>query len=181
MSVPSMHRLTEAQLLARVSATGRGAAAADVAAGAAPGIPAGQASAGEGGAAEGRNDQIARGQGYVMLPPPVSTNRYWRNFKGRMVVSKEAIAYKARVAMICRMVGVPLLDGPVAVSLLIHPKLTKKGVASLVKQDIDNQIKVIFDGLNGVAWVDDSQVVKLQAEFADPIDGGGVSISVGAL
>lgn len=29
--------------------------------------------------------------------------------------------------------------------------------------------------------MDDSQVVKLQAEVADPIDGGGVSISVGAL
>lgn len=108
-------------------------------------------------------------------------NRYWRNFKGRMVVSKESVAYKARVAMICRMVGLPLLVGPVSVSLLIHPRLTKKGVASRVKQDIDNQIKVIFDGLNGVAWVDDSQVVKLQAEFADPIDGGGVSISVEAI
>lgn len=32
-----------------------------------------------------------------------------------------------------------------------------------------------------MAYLDDSQVVKLQAEFADPIDGGGVSISVEAL
>lgn len=98
-----------------------------------------------------------------------------------MVVSKEAIEYKARVATIFGMVGQHKHAGPVSVSMLMHPRMTKKGVASLVRADLDNLLKVIFDGLNGVAWVDDSQVVKLQAEFADPIDGGGVSISVEAL
>lgn len=32
------------------------------------------------------------------------------------------------------------------------------------KPDLDNFIKAIADGCNGVAWVDDSQVVKLHAE-----------------
>lgn len=118
--------------------------------------------------------------GFVLIPYPVSTNRYWRNFRGRMVVSKEAIAYKVRVADIFRLVGQQTHTGPVSVLMFVHPKTTKKGVASKVRADLDNLLKVVFDGLNGVAWVDDSQVVKLQAEFAAPIEGGGVSISVEA-
>lgn len=117
---------------------------------------------------------------FVMLPWPVSSNRYWRNFRGRMVVSKEAIEYKARVASTFRAAGYKPLECPVSVALLIHPKLTTNGAASKVRQDIDNQIKVIFDGLNGVAWVDDSQVWKLSVEIALPIDGGGVSVLVSA-
>lgn len=116
-----------------------------------------------------------------MIPWPVSANRYWRNFKGRMVVSKEAIEYKARVATIFGMLGAQKHACPVSVSMLVHPRMTKLGVASLVRADLDNLLKVVFDGLNGVAWDDDSQVVKLHAEFADPISGGGVSISVEAI
>lgn len=178
MPVSKMLRLTESQLLARVHSGVRGPVAVDLAAGAAPGVS-GEATGSSAPASAGRDDQVA--QGFILIPWPVSTNRYWRNFKGRMVVSKEAVEYKARVATIFGMVGQHKHTGPVSVSMLMHPRMTKSGVASLVRADLDNLLKVIFDGLNGVAWVDDSQVVKLQAEFADPMDGGGVSISVGSL
>lgn len=116
-----------------------------------------------------------------MLPYPVSANRYWKSFRGRMVVSKEAVEYKARVATIFRMVGQPLIEaGPVAAHILLHPRLTKKGVASLTRLDLGNTEKVVSDALNGVAWKDDKQLVRILLEIADPIEGGGVSISVEA-
>lgn len=117
-----------------------------------------------------------------MLPMPVSCNRYWRNFRGRTVVSKEAVAYKTRVAMICRMVGVPLIEsGPVAVHIMLHPRQTKAGVASKTRLDLGNVEKVLGDALNGIAWTDDKQLERILLEVADPIEGGGVSISVEAI
>ena len=118
----------------------------------------------------------------VMFPYPVSTNRYWRKFRGRMVVSSEANQYKAVIALIWKNARLPLiLDAPVHVMLSMHPKMTKQGKASNTRCDLDNQIKVIFDGLNGVAWTDDKQVHKLSAEIAHPVEGGGVSVRVVAL
>lgn len=32
-----------------------------------------------------------------------------------------------------------------------------------LRADIDNLIKTVLDGLNGVAWEDDTQVVKVEA------------------
>jgi len=119
--------------------------------------------------------------GFVLIPYPVSANRYWRNFKGRMVVSKEAIQYKTGLAKLFLSVEQHKYICPVSVSMRVHPRLTKKGVASKVRADLDNLMKVIFDGLNGVAWVDDSQVVRILAEFSDPLPDGGVSIKVEAI
>jgi len=33
----------------------------------------------------------------------------------------------------------------------------------VLRSDIDNLIKTVLDGLNGVAWEDDTQVVKVEA------------------
>ena len=116
------------------------------------------------------------------MPYPISANLYWRHFKGRTIVSKEAVEYKARVLAICRMVGVRLIEsGPVAVHILLHPKMTKSGSANKTRIDLGNAEKVLSDALNGIAWTDDKQLERILLEVADPIDGGGVSISVGAL
>ena len=64
----------------------------------------------------------------------------------------------------------PIFEGEVAVHIVVD----KEGMAIIVEQidiktksslrgDIDNYVKTILDGLNGVAWKDDSQVVKLTA------------------
>lgn len=66
-----------------------------------------------------------------------------------------------------------LLEKPLAVSIEIFRNIPKsfskkkkeaaetKKLLPITKPDIDNFVKSIFDPLNGVIWVDDSQVVSL--------------------
>jgi crossover junction endodeoxyribonuclease RusA len=115
-----------------------------------------------------------------MVDYPVSANRYWRNFNGRMVVSAEASQYKQHVALLWASQSQPFHVGPVEVSILLHPKLTTKGEASRTRIDLDNCIKVAIDALNGVAFADDKQVRKLVAEIAEPVEGGALSVRVSA-
>ena len=61
---------------------------------------------------------------------------------------------------------------PVRVTIMAHfkpPKKSKKVVGDMLnghilptkKPDVDNIAKIVLDGLNGVAWDDDTQVVDL--------------------
>lgn len=117
---------------------------------------------------------------FVLLPYPPSTNRYWRNFRGRMVVSAEARAYKECAALEAEALGMKMLDCPVAVELELHPRLNKNGKASGTRIDLDNCIKVVLDAGNGVMWADDSQIVRLSAQISEPLPEGGVSMRVRA-
>lgn len=62
-----------------------------------------------------------------------------------------------------------LYEGPVVLELHVYrvlPKSRPKRVESepdTYKPDIDNIIKSVMDGLNGVAYKDDSQVVEIKA------------------
>jgi len=64
----------------------------------------------------------------------------------------------------------PMFEGEVAV----HVVVDKEGTAVIVERvdidgkaslrgDLDNYVKTVLDGLNGIAWKDDSQVVKITA------------------
>lgn len=129
---------------------------------------------------QGGNDAAMGSGPFVMVDYPVSANRYWRNFKGRTVVSSEARAYKDHISLLWKSMGLPLHIGPVCVSILLHPRLTKKGEESRSRIDLDNCIKVAIDALNGVAFADDKQVRRLIAEVADPVEGGALSVRVTA-
>lgn len=175
-----MLRLSEAEFLARTQAGVRGAPAAGMAARSAPCVPGEAESGTTRSAASGVDSPVAGAEaGFLMLPYPVSANRYWRNFGGRMVVSQEATAYKVRVGRILCMTGRRRIESaPVAVALRLHPRSTKTGAASKARMDLDNAIKVALDALNGIAWLDDRQVVKLTCEIAGPMDGGGLSVKI---
>jgi crossover junction endodeoxyribonuclease RusA len=114
------------------------------------------------------------------LPYPVSANRYWRSFRGRQVVSAEARAYKAEAALRARLAGaVSPFAGGVRVELALHPRKPLRATGRPTRCiDVDNALKVLIDSLNGVAWVDDAQVVRLAIERAEPIPGGGVVVRV---
>jgi crossover junction endodeoxyribonuclease RusA len=125
--------------------------------------------------AASRGEQIA---GPLHLQYPVSANRYWRRAGNRTYISGEAVAYKAHVAVVASIARQLVLDGPVSVAIELQPKLTSKGKASRTRLDLDNCVKVVFDAMNGIAYIDDSQVVRLSAFVGEPVKDGGLVVTV---
>ena len=99
------------------------------------------------------------------LPIPPSANRYWRNYRGNMVVSSEAKHYKESAGWLAKAAGVrEPFKKPVSVAITVY-RPERRG-------DLDNRLKVLLDALNGVAWTDDSQVVEIHAyRHESPKDG----------
>lgn len=91
----------------------------------------------------------------VTLPYPPSANRYWRMFRGRMVPSVAAKAYKTGVKLKLMAAGFRPKPGEVSVRVDIY-RPAKRG-------DLDNCLKVLLDSLSGVVWVDDSQIYEIVA------------------
>lgn len=64
--------------------------------------------------------------------------------------------------------GGPLFDGPITVNVTfnkshIDVSISDADETSTLRGDIDNYVKSILDGLNGIAYNDDGQVVNLKA------------------
>lgn len=108
---------------------------------------------------------------YILeLPYPPSANRYWRNYRGRMVKSDEARKYQTGAGWCARAAGAQLIDGDVALELrLFRPQ--RRG-------DLDNRIKAVLDALNGVLYKDDKQVVELHAFLADDKHNPRVEVTI---
>lgn len=99
---------------------------------------------------------LKTGNNRLVLPYPPSANRYWRNFKGRTVISAEARAYKKEVVARLAWLGINtawIMIGPIAISLWVY-RPRKSG-------DLDNRIKVILDSLQGLRYENDSQIVEI--------------------
>jgi crossover junction endodeoxyribonuclease RusA len=114
----------------------------------------------------------------LTLPYPVSANRYWRIFNGRAVHSSEARSYREAVQYKAREKRVTPIAGDVSVHVALCPELTKKGEASKTRLDLDNCIKVALDALQGVAFSNDKQVVKLIAEIGPAQIGGALMVEI---
>ena len=124
----------------------------------------------------------------LLLPYPISTNRYWRNFRGRMIRSNEAREYKDVVTALATESMYAMLLVPVEVRMILHPerpadweKRQRKYPQWALKVrriDIDNAQKVALDALQGVVFDNDRQVTSLTIELGEPIPGGGLSVTV---
>lgn len=93
----------------------------------------------------------------------------------RMYTPAKTAAYEQLVAVYASaaMKKAPLLEHPVRLHLGIYCKVpgtwSKKRRADALagierpakKPDIDNIIKAVADGMNGIVWIDDSQIVEL--------------------
>lgn len=86
-----------------------------------------------------------------IIPP--SINHYWLGGGRRRYVSKRGVQFKKALAL-CAKGKVRLITDQVALSILWATKDKRR-------RDVDNILKPILDALNGVAYVDDSQVVEL--------------------
>jgi Holliday junction resolvase RusA-like endonuclease len=103
----------------------------------------------------------------------------YRVYRGRPHLSPEAKAYKSHVAWLAAIQKIRIFKGPVAMSILVQPKLTKKGEISERRIDLSNCVKVAEDALQGIWYVNDSQVRKLNLVVSDHgIPGGGMQVNV---
>jgi Holliday junction resolvase RusA-like endonuclease len=66
----------------------------------------------------------------------------------------------------------PPFDGPIDVRVIMNDTTIRLEVSGApdrtskkLRGDIDNYAKTILDALNGVAWVDDKQIVRLSVEM----------------
>lgn len=92
----------------------------------------------------------------ITLPYPPSANRYWRNYRGMTVKSDQARQYQEQAGWIAKSQGVQPLTGDIAVRIDVY-RPAQRG-------DLDNSIKVLLDSLNGIAYQDDNQIVKIIAQ-----------------
>ena len=105
----------------------------------------------------------------VTLPWPPSVNRYWRPWRGRMVISKEGRAYRNAVAVICAKFEQFSPDTRLRVEIKAYPPDRRR-------RDLDNILKAILDALEGHVYPDDSQVDDLRVVRHNRTDDGAVEV-----
>lgn len=117
----------------------------------------------------------------LVLPWPVSANRYWMSFwatKLRRVITaptKEAEAYKEECGWRAKEAGVRApFSGPVTLNVLLIPE-------NKICMDLDNALKVSIDALKGVVYEDDRQVYRIVAERCEPDPVGGKRLEIEVL
>jgi len=122
----------------------------------------------------------------LILPYPVSSNRYWRTFMPKgfkapvTTLSDEAKAYKRLVSRAAKLAGITKpITGRVEISYVLYPSRPLDYRKRMAKDpagwddtvqciDLDNAQKVLLDSLKGVVMEDDKWVRRIVAERAEP-------------
>lgn len=123
---------------------------------------------------------------FVVPGQPIAKGRPKVDARGkfaRVYTPEKTVNYEGLVAHSAQtaMNGRQLISGPVAVELDIRISIPaswsgkRKGmaqrgeIAATKRPDADNVEKAVFDGMNGVVWVDDVQVVQVskRKRYAD--------------
>lgn len=106
---------------------------------------------------------------------PMGAVRMTQRGKWKSDSAQRYLSYKSQIGFEARKHIKTPLSGPVhAVITFFYPiptsfskfkkeKARKGEIAPVVKPDIDNCVKGIFDALNKIAWNDDNQVVSTNA------------------
>ena len=88
------------------------------------------------------------------------------------------MAWRSAVAKAAHVAGCTPIDGPISISMQFFYERGKTVTRATptVPPDLDKQIRSILDALTGVAYVDDSQVTRIDAtkEYGSP----GVEITL---
>ena len=109
----------------------------------------------------------------MKLSWPPSTNTYWRNFRGHMVLSKVGRDFKKAVQEYVITKQIPKFgDSRVTIKLVLNPRDRRK-------IDIDNRIKAVLDSLEDAGVINnDFQVDYLEVIRGEPEKGGSVIVTI---
>lgn len=95
----------------------------------------------------------------IELPWPPSANRYWRHVNGRVLVSKEAKAYKKLVQRLTYLNGLTGKEFPLKERLGISINVY---CPDKRKRDIDNLLKITIDSMQAAGiFENDCQIDKI--------------------
>lgn len=126
----------------------------------------------------------------LVLPYPISANRYWATrcvrskhtsqYMAMTYVTSEAQAYKREVGLLALKAGIRKpLDGRVWIRVRLYPHRPQDWAKRERKDpdrwddtvqcmDVGNCEKVLCDALNGIAWLDDKQIRVMVLERMTP-------------
>ena len=110
------------------------------------------------------------------LPLPPSMNTYWRNFRGRTVLSAGGREYKIAIQEYVAAHNLPKFgEERLGATITIFPR-DKRSI------DLDNRLKALFDSLqdSGV-FNDDSQFDRICISRGMIKKGGGCTITISTL
>ena len=112
----------------------------------------------------------------LQLPLPPSVNTYWRNFRGRTILSKGGRDYKLAVQEYVTVNKIPSFgDARLQAIITIFPRDRRK-------QDLDNRLKSLLDSLENAGIYDsDSQFDKIEIARGVIKTGGGCTIVIATL
>ena len=113
----------------------------------------------------------------IKLPWPPSTNRVWRNVKGRTILSADGRMYREVVGRHClaSKIAGKRLSWRLSVRFIINPPDRRR-------RDIDNLVKVPLDALTHAAvWLDDSQIDEMYMRRKEVKKDGEITIQISEL
>lgn len=145
------------------------------------------------------NQRSLRTVAELVLPYPLSANKYWRsitiNGQARVLVSKDAIKYKRAIQQIVFNKGITSpFRGRMAVTIWLYPhrpldakaRIRKDGTSSTIDPDwevhgwdddvacidLDNARKVLYDSIKGNLIEDDKWIWMDSARRMEPDEHG---------
>lgn len=94
---------------------------------------------------------------------PVPWQRVKRGRGGHAYVPEKTRRYKNDLALWAKKSFNKPFTGPLMVGMIFYIAKPKKPSNSYPRGDLDNYTKAVNDALNGIAWVDDSQIERSYA------------------
>lgn len=109
---------------------------------------------------------------FVELPYPPSVNHYWRQWRGKTLISRAGRAFRDRVCSLLYALKAQPIAGPLCVSIDLYPPDNRR-------RDCDNAMKALLDALqHGRAYHDDSQITWLLTQKAEVYRGGKAVVRI---
>jgi crossover junction endodeoxyribonuclease RusA len=104
------------------------------------------------------------------LPWPPTVNTYWRNIKGRTIISERGRLYRLSVQQ--QLTGAEPMMGRLAIKIAAYPPDRRR-------RDLDNILKALLDSLTFAHVIeDDSQFDFISIARRDVVTDGAVQITI---